>query len=120
MKAIGYLVLTGAALASLVFVQVLRPSSHWATVFISGWLLLPYVALALVLIVGARERTSVIAIVVVAIVVAGAGLLFLTDIIYLHPDPQGGIAVLFTPIYQGIGIGVLLPSSQWLLGKFSA
>lgn len=120
MKAIGYLVLAAAALASLAFVQVLKPTSHWATVFFSGWLLLPYAALALVLIFGAKERTTVIASVVVAVVVAGAGLLFLTDIIYWHPDPQGGIAVLFAPIYQGVGIAILLPSSQWLIGKISA
>ena len=120
MKAIGYFVLAAAALASLVFVQILKPTSLGATLFFSGWLLLPYVALALVLIFGAKKRVSAKAIVVVVVVVAGAGLLFLTDIIYWHPDPQGGIAVLFTPIYQSFGIGVLLPTCQWLFGKFSA
>jgi len=120
MKSIGYLVLAVAALGSLVFVQVLNPTSYWVTAFFSGWLLLPYVALALALIFRARERTSVMAIVIVAVVVAGAGLLFLTDIIVLHPDPQGGIAVLFTPIYQSIGMAVLLPTCKWLFGKFAA
>jgi hypothetical protein len=50
---------------------------------------------------------------VIALVAAG-GLIFLTDIIFLHPDPQGGIAVVFTPIYQVIGIGMLLPACRWL------
>jgi hypothetical protein len=120
MKAIGYFVLAAASLASLVFVQILKPTSLGAALFFSGWLLLPYAALALALIFGARERVAVKAIVVVSVVAAGAGLLFLTDIIYWHPDPQGGIAVLFTPIYQAVGIGVLLPSCRWLFGKFSA
>lgn len=117
MKVIGYLVLAAAALTSLAFVQVLKPATHWATLFISGWLLLPHAGLALVLFFAAKERTSVIASVVVAAVVAGAGLLFLTAIVYLRPDSQGGIAVLLTPLYQGVGIGVLLPSCRWLFGK---
>jgi hypothetical protein len=120
MKAIGYFVLVGAVLASLVFVQALKPTSLWAAVAFSAWLSLPYIVLALVLVFTVRKRASMKASVFVIVVLAGAGLLFLTDIIYLHPDAQGGIAVLFTPIYQGIGMGVLLPLSHWLFGKFSA
>jgi multidrug transporter EmrE-like cation transporter len=120
MKAIGYLVLVGAVLVSLVFVLALRPTSLGVTVAFSAWLSLPYIILAPVLVFTERKRASMNASVFVTVVVAGAGLLFLTDIIYLHPDAQGGIAILFTPIYQGIGMGVLLPLSHWLSGKFSA
>jgi hypothetical protein len=77
------------------------------------------VVLAFVLKFGTKERMPVKATIVVAIVIAGAGLLFLMDTIYWRPDPQGGIAVLLTPIYQCIGLGVLLPACQWLLRKFS-
>ena len=35
----------------------------------------------------------------------------------IHPDPQGGIAVLFTPIYQGIAASVLLVLTRRLLGR---
>ena len=73
-------------------------------------------ALAL-LMYAAKERASGIANVTVAVLVAGGGLLFLTDIIFLRPDPQGGIAVLFTPIYQAFGIALLLPACKWLSGK---
>jgi hypothetical protein len=120
MKAISYAVLAIAASVSLVFVNVLKPNSLGATAFIAAWLLLPYAALALALTFFAKERASAIAYVVVTAVVAGSGLLFLTDVIFLHPDPQGGIAVLFTPIYQAIGIAVLVPTCRWLIGKVSA
>jgi len=120
MKAISYAILGIAASMSLVFVNVLKPNSLGATAFIAAWLLSPYAALALGLRFFAKERASAIAYVVVTAIVAGSGLLFLTYVIFLHPDPQGGIAVLFTPIYQAIGIGVLLPTCRWLVGKAGA
>lgn len=120
MKAISYAVLAIAASVSLVFVNVLKPNSLGATAFIAAWLVLPYVALALALAFFAKERASVIAYVVVTAVAAVGGLLFLTNVIFLHPDPQGGIAVLFTPIYQAIAIAVLVPICRWLIGKASA
>jgi hypothetical protein len=55
----------------------------------------------------------------VTVVVSVSGLLFLADVIFLRPDPQGGIAVLLTPVYQAIGIIVLLPTCHWLIGKAS-
>lgn len=120
MKAISYAVLVIAASVSLVFVNVLKPNSLGATAFFAAWLLLPYAALALAVTFFAKERASAVAYVVVIPVVAGGGLLFLTEVIYLHPDPQGGIAVLFTPIYQAVGTGILLPACRWLAGKASA
>jgi hypothetical protein len=116
-KAIGYTVLAIAASVSLVFVNVLKPDNLGVTAFFSAWLLLPYAALALALMFLARERVWALAYVAVSALVAGGGLLFLTDIIFLHPDPQGGIGVLFTPIYQAIAIVVLLPTCRWLIGK---
>jgi hypothetical protein len=50
-------------------------------------------------------------------IVAVAGLLFLTDVILIHPDPQGGIAVFFTPIYQVLALIVLLPVCKQLAEK---
>jgi hypothetical protein len=114
MKATSYAVLAIAASVSLVFVNVLKPNGLGATAFIAVWLLLPYAALALALTFFAKEHASAIAYVVVTAVVAGGGLLFLTDVIFWRPDPQGGIAVLFTPLYQLIGIGVLVPTCRWL------
>ena len=118
MRAVGYIVLTVAASISLVFVNVLKPTSLGAAAFLSTWVILPYAALAATLMFSAK-RASKVANVIVAVLVAGGGLLFLADVIFLRPDPQGGIAVLFTPIYQALAIAVLLPTCQWLLGKVS-
>jgi len=114
-KALGYAMLAIAASATLAFVNVLKPNSLGATAFFATWLLLPYAALALGLVFFAGERASAIGWVVVIAAVAGGGLLFLSYVIYIRPDPQGGIAVLLTPVYQAIGIGLLVPISRWLV-----
>ena len=120
MKALSYAILAVAALVSLVFVNALKPNSLGAAAFIAVWLVLPYAALALGLAFLAKERASAIAYVVVIAITTVGGLLFLTYVIFLHPDPQGGIAVLFTPVYQAVGIGMLVPTCRWLVGKASA
>jgi len=114
-KALGYAILAIAASATLAFVNVLKPNSLGATAFFATWLLLPYAALALGPVFFAGERASAIGWVVVIAAVAGGGMLFLSYVIYIRPDPQGGIAVLLTPVYQAIGIGLLVPISRWLV-----
>jgi hypothetical protein len=98
----------------------LKANSLGAAAFIAVWLVLPYAALAVGLTFFANERASAIAYVVVVAIVTAGGLLFLTYVIFLHPDPQGGIAVLFTPIYQAVATGVLVPTCRWLIAKSSA
>lgn len=44
----------------------------------------------------------------VAVVIALGALAFLAYVIYLAPDAQGAIAVLFTPLYQLVAAAVLL------------
>lgn len=117
LKAIGYAVLTGAAAISGFFVKALVPSTIGATVFISVWLLLPYLALALLLRHGSQKHSALMATVTVAVLVAAAGLLLLTEVIYLHPDAQGAIAVVFMPIYQAIALAILLPACRWLFAR---
>jgi hypothetical protein len=117
MKRISYAVLAIAGSVSLVFVNVLKPNTFGATAFIAAWLLLPYTALALALTFFAKERAAATAYAIVTAAVAAGGLIFLTSVIFLHPDPQGGIAILFTPIYQAIAIGVLVPTCRWLMEK---
>ena len=117
MRAVGFTVLAGAAVASLVFVRILEPTTLAMTAFLSGWLLLPYAVLTLILTLSAKERPA--APVMVAVLVAAGGVLFLTAVIFVYPDPQGGIAVLFTPIYQGLAIAVLVPIAGWLGKKVS-
>src|SRR5262245_14846476 len=115
MNRISYAVLALATLASWLFVAVLRPST-WLAALLAAWLVLPYCVLALIVRLGAG-RSSQIAGAVTSAVVAAAGLLFLTDVILWHPDPQGGIAVFFTPIYQVLALIVLLPVCKQLAEK---
>jgi hypothetical protein len=102
--------------ASFLFVVVLKPASPAIGALLAAWLALPYVILALVVKSG-KERNAAIASAFTSALVSAGGLLFLTDIILLRPDPQGGIAVLFTPIYQILGLLVLLPACRQLAAK---
>jgi hypothetical protein len=114
--AFAYVLLVAAAVVSLVFVHSLKPTSAGAAAFFSIWLLLPYLILAIVLAIRAHMATEIADLIVTVLVVAG-GLLFLTIVVFVRPDPQGGIAVLLTPVYQGIAMVILVPLSRWISGK---
>ena len=116
---LAYVALIVAAIASLYFVYLLKPASAEATAFFGIWLLLPYLILAAILAFNTRAAIDVANLVVTLFVVVG-GLLFLVVVIFLRPDPQGGIAVFFTPMYQGVAMIVLIPLSRWIFGKWSA
>ncbi len=105
-------VLVGAACASIWFVGVLKPSSTGAWVFFTAWLTLPHAILGALLVL---RRPSVRPHVhVVAITVAGGGILFLADTVFWHPDAQGAIAVLMLPVLQGGALMLLLSAAGWI------
>jgi hypothetical protein len=113
---VGRLSLLLAALVSLLIVWSLQPRGTGVAALLGLWLLLPYAVLAVVL----ENRSSVTtkpADVATTLLVVAGGLLFLIVVIFVDPDPQGGIAVLFTPVYQGIAIVALLPITRWLLRR---
>jgi hypothetical protein len=116
---LAYVLLIISALVSLFFVYLLKPTSAEATALFGIWLLLPYIVLAVILAFSTRVAIDVANLVVTLFVVVG-GLLFLVVVIFIRPDPQGGIAVFFTPIYQGVAMVVLIPLSRWIFGKRSA
>ena len=116
---LAYVLLIVAAIVSLFFVYLLKPTSAEATALFSIWLLLPYMILAVILAFSTRVAIDVANLVVTLFVVVG-GLLFLVVVIFIRPDPQGGIAVFFTPMYQGVAMVVLIPLSRWIFGKWSA
>jgi len=116
---LAYVLLIVAAMASLYFVYSLKPTTVEAAAFFGIWLLLPHLILAAILAVNTRAAIDVANLVVTLFVVAG-GLLFLVVVIFLRPDPQGGIAVFFTPMYQGVAMVILIPLSRWIFAKWSA
>jgi len=108
MAALAYAVLAVAALLTLFFVHALMPSTAIAALVIGGWLLAPYLLLALGLRFLARDARSARVYATTAIAVAIGGVGFVTWLIYVRPDAQGGIAVMFTPLYQMVGTALLL------------
>jgi len=110
------LALVVAALLSLFVVSSLQAKSTGWAVLLSIWLLIPYVALVVILETRAPRVTEIANVTTALLVVAG-GLLFLVKTVFVDPDPQGGIGVLFTPVYQGIALIVLLPLTRWLFGR---
>jgi hypothetical protein len=120
-KAIGNTVLALAAAASLGFVQVMRPTTLETAVWLSAWLAFPYFLLAAMLaFFGRKGAVWALASVAVCIVVAASGLLFVTVVVFLRPDAQGALAVVFMPIWQLIAAAVLLPLFHWLIGRRGA
>jgi hypothetical protein len=107
-KAACYALLAAAAAGCVALALALG-----AGVLLAGWLMLPYAGLA----VGLRFARQAAAYFLVVLLVAGGGFLFLADIIFGRPDAQGALAVVFTPIYQGIAIAVLLPFAMWLAAR---
>lgn len=111
---ITFLVLIVSACATIIFVKALEPTSMGAFVFFTFWLVLPYVIMSALLILLGRKRTSLVHWHVVAVLVSLGGIIFLMDVIFWHPDAQGAIAVLMTPILQGCALALLLPVASWV------
>lgn len=110
---ITYLVLILSSCITVAFVNALMPTSAGAYLFFVAWLVIPYVVLGATLISVRREKSSSICWQLVALLVAIGGIIFLADTIFWHPDPQGAIAVLMTPIFQGGAAALLLPVAAW-------
>jgi hypothetical protein len=109
-KPIAYVALAIAALLTPVFVRALQPTTWTFGVVLAAWLLAPYLALAAWVAV-ARTRQWTATASFVSTFVAAGGMAFLVNILFVHPDPQGGIAILFMPIYQAAAAAVLIAAT---------
>ena len=107
MRALGYAFLAAAALITLYFVYELKATSAGVAIAIGAWLVLPYALLGLGMrFLGRDEKsTRIFATVSGALALGGVG--FLTYLIHLSSDPQGAIAVMFTPLYQLVAAVIL-------------
>ena len=115
MMPIAFVVLAIAACATLWFVNMLKPSSAGALVFFALWLVLPYAVMTAALLWLRRNGKAVAHCCVVAVLLSTAGILFLAEVIVWHPDAQGALAVLMTPILQLGAFAILLPVMKWVL-----
>lgn len=114
MRLTAFFVLIAAASLTFFFVNALKPTSTGAFVFFTAWLVLPYVVTGTAFIVLWRKRIASVHWHVVAVLVSTGGIVFLADTIFWHPDAQGAIAVLMTPILQAGASALLLPAVAWL------
>lgn len=112
-------VLLAALCVSLFFIIKLKPSGAGAFVFLSIWLSVPYAAMAALLLYLQRGEMSLLPWCVAVVSVAIGGIYVLVDVIYLHPDAQGAIAVVLTPVLQGIAFLVVAPLAWWAAKRTS-
>ena len=101
---------------TLLFVQYMKPSSNTAAAIMSIWLVLPNASWAAILARSSCYPERARSLQLTAVVTSAAGVLFLTDVNFLHPDPQGAIAVFMTPMLQAI-LSALVLVCLFLLSK---
>ena len=114
MKSIAFLLIAIAVCTTVLFVNALKPTGIGAFVFFAVWLVSPYAIMGAALIFFRRKGTVSFHWHVAAVMVSAGGVLFLADVIYWHPDAQGAIAVLMTPIFQGGALALLSLVVRWV------
>jgi hypothetical protein len=113
-------ILVAAAAGDLWLVRALRPATVSAGLLLTMWLMTPRAASAAWLAVARRSaRQSAVAGIVTTLVAAG-GTSLLIDAIYVHPDAQGAIAVILTPIYEMAALVILAPITAWVAARWPA
>lgn len=103
-----------SAVIAVFFVGELKPSGPGAFLFFSIWLLIPYAGMAAMFVHLQRSGRSALPWHAAMLMIAVGGVLFLTDTVFWHPDAQGGIAVLMTPIFQAAAMAFLAPVCWWM------
>ena len=96
------------------FVSILKPTSTGAFVFFAVWLVSPYAIMSAALMFLLPKDKPSFHWYVIAVIVSTGGILFLADVIFWHPDAQGAMAVLMTPILQGGALVLLFPVGWWV------
>lgn len=80
------------------------------------WSILPYVGFVILAKRAVQVRGREILVLVGALIITVGGLAAYVDAIWVHPDPQGGLAFFAVPLYQMIIVG-LLAVLVWLVKK---
>lgn len=99
------------------FVPALKPTSPAAFILISIWLNLAYLLIGFAFFKPSLNKFTSKPFVITTAIIVLCSTAFLTDIIFIHPDAQGAIAVFVTPILQASGFVILYPLVQWLSNK---
>lgn len=114
---LALVVLLASVCVSLFFVVRLQPTSAGAFAFLAVWLAVPHGAMAALLIALLialqRRGKPLLRWCVAAVLMAIGGLYVLADAIFWHTDAQGAIAVVLTPVLQGIAFAIAVPMAWW-------
>lgn len=103
-------VLVIAAVVTSRVVWSLQTDHTIFTPLLGGWMLLPYLFL-LYCLASPAHRAARGATLMTTLLVAVGGMVFLY-VVFRDSDPQAGIAVVLTPVYQAIAMAVLLPLTR--------
>jgi len=117
---IAFFFIAVAAGSTVLFVSALKPTSTGVFVGFAVWLIFPYAVMTAVLMFLQRKGAASAHWHVAAAIVSTGGILFLANVIFWHPDAQGAIAVLMTPILQGGALALILPAACWMSRKSRA
>lgn len=101
----GFLILD--ILGMCFFSWILKPSSVGFFIFSCFWLSMPAITLIFLSMKKSHLFITINNAFYVSFAVIGSGIYFLIDVTYLHPDPQGALAVYMLPMVQMIEIGLL-------------
>ena len=113
----AYLIMAIALCATILLNLPIKYSSFKAFLLFSVWLIAPYVAMSAALFYVQKSKLASPYWAALAMMVSVGGLLFLLDVMYWHPDAQGAIALMMTPILQGILAALLVPIVLWLSSR---
>jgi hypothetical protein len=92
--------LVASAAATTWLVSTLKPSTHTSYAFWTLWLNVANLAVALTPVLRRSAATTSLATNFACAAVPASGLLFIADTVCLHPDAQGSIGLLLTPVVQ--------------------
>lgn len=99
---IGYSSLTFGALSTMIYIMQLSIKENVALLFFMVWLLAPYLIMGVVLTMHRESRYKILSDCIACCISVTIALAVLIDIKYIHPDPQGPIAILMVPIIQSV------------------
>ena len=112
---IGWIGLIATAITTVtLMVYAMKPwtedyaSLAYGAVFgFSIWAITPHAGLAVILLLFRRTQKLAIAGAALANLIAFGGLAIIIDVLFIHLDAQGGIALIFIPLYQWVAATVV-------------
>ena len=109
MKKVCYL-LSGLILTVVIFLNLSMVNSVFslAAVYFCLWGILPWLYVMFLTSIN-RNIKFLKVVAALALIVGGVGIVGMVDVLYFHPDAQGGLVFVFFPLYQIAFLLVVTP-----------